>query len=214
MTAKRLTDLIERVIGGDPEAGAWFYDTFAPRLYRLLRQRYGRGGELDADDLIQDAFVFFFQHRAKALRDFLARWPEQERTEAALFQRLWALTRGVASNRRRAAKTRGWTPLPEFREAASAADTERETVHRELLAKLDACLKERNARVYLYYKLRYRDGLAPEQIAQATGWSRKAVYKLKGSLDQAVRECARELGLEAAGASSSTPARPTALEEE
>jgi len=187
---------VQMVIAGDPEAGAWFYDAFAPRLFRLLRQRYGPDGELNPDDLLQDAFVFFLQNRAKALRDFLDRHAETERTDTALFHRLWALTRGVAANRLRAHKRRAHSPLPEYDEVVAAVDTEREAMHRQLLGRLDACLKGGNPRVYLYYKFRYHDGLAPEQIAQATGWSRKAVYKLKAALDQAVRECAENIEMQ------------------
>ena len=66
----------------------------------------------------------------------------------------------------------------------------------DLLKQLDRCLRAQRARIYLYYRLRYYEGLTPEEIARATGWSRKATYKLRQALNEAVRTCARELGIE------------------
>jgi len=40
------------------------------------------------------------------------------------------------------------------------------------------------------------DNLTPEEIAQSTGWSRKATYKLKQTLNSEVQTCAEALGLD------------------
>ena len=77
---------------------------------------------------------------------------------------------------------------------------EQQAIDRDLVEQLDACLKQRGGtRTYLYYKLRFRDGLTPEEVALVTGWSRKATYKLRQSLEEVVQKCAAALGLARAG---------------
>ena len=66
----------------------------------------------------------------------------------------------------------------------------------EVVGQLDECLSESGERLYLYYKLRYRDGLTPQQVSRAAGWSMKATYKLKQKLNEAVERCAELLGIE------------------
>lgn len=193
-------DVHERLSGlvtGDRAGAAWLYDTFADRLFRRLRQRYAYPGGLDPEDLLHDAYVFFFQHDYRVLRSFMERVPRPRQTAARLERYLWDLACGVAANRRRSARS---SPLVE----AEAADrpspspgAERSLVERDRLVRLDACLEGKGERLYLYYKLRFRDGLAPEEIARITGWSRKSTYKLKQTLNQAVEACADELQLAA-----------------
>jgi len=186
---------LRRLVSGDREAAAWLYDAFAPGLYRRLRQRYGRSGGPDPDDLLQDSFVFFFQNGAKVLRDFLERTPEDGRAPAALERHLWDLACGVASNRRRSAWGRNVVLLEKVSATSPAAGADRAALARDSLARLDDCLQGSSARVYLYYKLRYFDGLSPEEISTAAGWSRKASYKLKEMLNEALRKCSELLGL-------------------
>ena len=195
MLANKLSQMLVKVIAGEPEAGAWLYDTFAPRLYRLLYQRYGPDGVFDPDDLVQDAFIFFLQNQGKVLRDFLDQYPESDHTESGLLRRLWELTRGVVANKRRYLKTHGFSSFPELLDVASTENLEQDAIRRELIIRLDACLKKKKTRIYLYYKLRYHDGLTPQEIVQVTGWSQKAVYKLKDHLNEAVRHCAQKMGL-------------------
>lgn len=187
---------VRALVDGDPNAAAWLYDTFADTLYRRLRHRYGYPGGLETDDLLHDAFVFYFQREAKILADFLERTPPAERTRAVLARYLWDLACGVASNRRRSSALRITVPIDELRTPAADGDLELRSIDRDLLRRLDECLSSDNARVYLYFKLRYRDGLEPQQIVTTTGWSRKATYKLRQALNDAVARCAELLGIE------------------
>lgn len=184
------------LLAGDQQAAAWLYDSFAPRLYRRLRQRYAYPGGPDADDLLQEAYLFYFQHDGRVLRRYLERTPEERCTAASLEAYLWDLACGLASNhRRKLAVRKKVVPLPEAWEIPADPAAETGAVSRDLLERLEACLKEGRERVFLYFSLRYQDGLSPRQIAEACGWSRKAAYKLKQALDEAVTECARQLGL-------------------
>lgn len=186
---------LRQAIDGKRAAAAWLYDTFAPGLYRRLRQRYGQTGGAEPEDLLQDSFVFYFQNGCKVLRDFLERTSEEGRTAAALERHLWDLACGVAANRRRSAWGRKVVLLDDFRGASPEAGSERSLLARDSLGRLDDCLRSANQRVYLYFKLRYFDGLSPEEISQTAGWSRKASYKLKESLNEAVQRCSELLGL-------------------
>lgn len=191
----RVHERLRELLAGDRNAAAWLYDTFAPGLYRRLRQRYERPGGPDPGDLLHDAFVLFLQREGKVLRDFVERHPDDDGAAVALERRLWDLACGVAANRRRAAWVRRVFALPVLAAIDPGAGAERGAVARDSLARLDDCLRENPERVYLYYKLRFFDGLTPEEIAGATGWSRKATYKLKDVLNQAVRRCVERLGL-------------------
>lgn len=183
--------MLRRILAGDRAATAWLYDSFAPRLLRRLGRRYP---ELDAEELLHETFLLCLRDGAALLRRRLERSPEGL-TEADLDRFLWDQACGIASNRRRRDAVRREARadgLP----AAGEPDPERGSVARDTLRRLVRCLGEKGGRPYLYFKLRYVDGLAPEEIARATGWSRKATYKLKQSLDEAVRECARRLDLD------------------
>ena len=187
---------LRAVLSGDREAATWLFDTFAPRLYRRLKQRYAFPGGLDADDLLQEAFLFFFQHDGRVLQRFLERTPEGEQQPSRLEAYLWDLACGVASNqRRKAGQRKKIVPLPNAGLIPFPSAAERDTISKDLLGKLEDCLRRSRERIFLYYSLRYRDGLTPEQISQTCGWSRKATYKLKQALDEAVDLCARTLGL-------------------
>jgi len=184
---------VERVIAGDRHAAAWLYDTYAPDLFRRLRRRYAYQGGPDAEDLLQDAYAFFFQNECKVLRDFLERVPRDEGAGRALERHLWNLACGLATNLRRSAWTRRMRTVAEVEVESVPGGAEGRTIARDLLERIDACLRQERERVYLYYQLRYRDHLTPAEIARATGWSRKATYKLKEALNEALARCAEEL---------------------
>lgn len=193
--ADPLGDIIARIVAGDREAVAWLYDTFSPVLFRRLRARYDYPGGLDAEELLHDAFVFFLQHDARVLAQFVSRTSVAQRTADALERHLWDLACGVASNRRRERGRRPEVPLVDADSIGDNGDPAEASLNEDLLVSLDDCLRGRNPRVYLYFTMRYLDGLSPEQIVQATGWSRKTTYKLRQVLNDAVSECAQRLDL-------------------
>lgn len=187
---------LSSVLAGDPEATAWLYDAFAPRLLRRLRLRYRYFDCAELEDLLHDVFVLFLRNDGGLLRSFLAQRSPRQLTESSVERRLWDVACGMATNRRRSFGRRKVVPLESFDHPAPNATAEQSAIDRDQLRRLDACLREGNARVYLYFKLRYRDGLAPEEIAQVTGWSRKATYKLKQALNRQVETCVGKLRLE------------------
>jgi DNA-directed RNA polymerase specialized sigma24 family protein len=190
-----LTERLGRVVDGDDGAWRWLHDTFAPRLHRRLHARYARFRGVDVEEVFQDAFLFFYQSAPRTFGRFLDEVPAAERTETRLDAYLWDLACGIASNRLRSARRRpAPSPIP-VEQAVDPVDAERRTLDRDLLTKLKACLKRAGSRSYLYYKLRFVDGFTPEEIARATGWSRKITYKLRPVLDGAIDRCARALGL-------------------
>lgn len=186
---------LHRLAQGDREAAAWLYDTFAPGLYHRLTLRYGHLAGVEPTDLLHDTFVFFLRPDTSPLRRFLAEGPHGRGTTAALEKQLWDLACGLASNRRRAAWARRVVPVAEVREVAGEADAEEETVARDALEKLDRCIEGQTEEGYLYYQMRYVDGLKPRQIAAATGQPIEEVYRLRHVLDRALRHCAERLGL-------------------
>ena len=190
-----LTERLARVVDGDDEARRWLHDTFAPRLFRRLHARYARSRSVDVEEVFQDAFLFFIQSAPRTFGRFLDEVPTAQRTETRLDAYLWDLACGIASNRLRSARRRpAPSPVP-VEQAVDPIDSERQTLDRDLLAKLKACVKRAGSRSYLYYKLRFVDGFTPEEIVLATGWSRKITYKLRLVLDGAIERCARRLGL-------------------
>ena len=194
-SAAQLTERVQQLVAGDEAAGRWLHDSFAPRLLRRLRGRYARHRGMDVEELLQDAFLFFYQHAPVTFGRFLEEIPLEERSASRLDGYLWDLACGIASNRLRAARRRPLSFAPLAEEAADPMDGERRALDRDLLARLAACLKRAGSRAFLYYKLRFVDGFTPEEIARATGWSRKATYKLRFTLDGAIDRCARRLGL-------------------
>ena len=194
-SAAALTERVQQLAAGDEGARRWLHETFAPRLLRRLRGRYARHRGLDVDEILQDAFVFFYQHAPRTFARFLEEVPPEERHEARLDGYLWDLACGIASNHLRAAKRRPLFPAPLADEAADPQEGERRALDRDLLARRVACLKRAGSRSCLYYTLRCVDGFTPDEIARATGWSRKATYKLRFVLEGAIERCARRLGL-------------------
>jgi len=190
--AQEVEEKLERLLTGDPEAAAWLYDLFAAPLVRRLGQRYP-DLRAELEDLVHDTFILFLRPEGGLVRAFLDR---HSATRSSLERRLWDLACGLASNRRRSSRRRKVIPLDDRDRTDPDPTAERSIIDRDRLARLDACLQKGNSRVYLYFKLRYRDGLTPEEIAETTGWSRKATYKLKQVLNREVEACVEALGLD------------------
>ena len=188
---------LRRVVRGDPEATAWLYDQFSSKLFRRLRSRYQYPGGIDAEDLLQDAFVFYLQRDAKVIQDFLERVPESAQTATRLERHLWDLACGLASNRRRSLKRKKDEPLPDDQWLDDpSAQQDEDLIGKQELRLLDDCLKGSGPKVYLYYTLRYFDGHTPAEIAEITGWTMKSTYRQRQKLNEALRKCAQELDLE------------------
>ena len=190
---KTARDRIRQIADGDPAASAWLYDTFAPLLYRRLLRRYAYLEGADVEDVLHDTFVLALRSDAEWLRRSLLE--EEDVSLEQLAQMLWNLACGLVANRRRSAARRKTLSLPDDADPPAAAIFEGPLLDRDRLARLDVCLREGGPKVYLYFKLRFEDGLTPEEISQATGWSRKAVYKLRQTLNEVVAQCAKKLGL-------------------
>ncbi len=184
---------VSRILAGDRAAVAWLYDTFAPRLLRRLGLRFGTAG-LDAEDLLQDTFIYLLSHGGRVLERFRARHQGAEPEEQDMEHFLWSAACGIASNRRRSLRRRPADSLGE-RELAPDAGGENPALARDALARLGACLFRSGDRLHLYFQLRYLDGHKPAEIAQLTGWSMRVTYKLKQSLDAALESCVEELEL-------------------
>lgn len=186
-----VSDQLRRVVAGDESAAAWLYDSFATSLYRRLRWRYPR---LEPEDLVHDLFISVFRDDCRLLAEFLER-SKSPVSAASLERRLWDLACGLATNRLRShGQSRTYQMAEDFDEIDAEPSAERTTVGRDRLARLAACVEQTSARIYLYFTLRFRDGLAPEEIVRVTGWSKKATYKMKQRLNDAVEACAEQLG--------------------
>ncbi len=188
-------DTLRRLLDGNRAAAAWLYDSFAPRLFRRLRQRYAYLGEAELEDLLQETFLLVLRNQRRVLAAFLERRQARPIGSEEIERFLWDEACGLASNRRRSAAVRKVVPLSDYAEIPAAARAETRAVDRDALLRLAACLREAGTRLYLYYKLRFRDGLTPDEIAAVTGWSLKATYKLRQDLNQAVLRCAERLRL-------------------
>jgi DNA-directed RNA polymerase specialized sigma24 family protein len=186
-------ETLRRILAGEADAAAWLYDSFAPRLFRRLSQRYGYLGREEIEDLVQETYLATFRRDGALLKALVEKVGEPI-SEAEIARFLWDQACGLASNRRRSAAVRKTSSMAPAEDTPSAEDGESRTIDRDLLVRLDSCLRS-SARTYLYFKLRHRDGLSPEQISDLTGWSRKATYKLRQALDEAITRCAENLRL-------------------
>ncbi|MCG8459869.1 MAG: hypothetical protein MI919_26615 [Holophagales bacterium] len=195
-TSGDVGDRLERLLDGEAREARWLYDFYATGLLRRLRGRYPY---LEPEDLLQDAFVFYFQNRGKVLRDYLERVPAGRRSPESLGRHLWDLACGLAANRRRASRVRAGTSSfadgDEERLADRSPSLEGWAVDRDELRRLDECLQRRGRRLALYCRLRFWDGYTPNEISEITGWSKKATYKLRQALAEAVAACAESLGI-------------------
>ncbi len=184
---------ISRILAGDRAAVAWLYDKFAPRLLRRLGLRFGTVRGLDAEDLLQDTFLYLLSHDDRVLERFRARHAEADPEEQDLERFLWSAACGIASNRRRSLLRHPATAIDD--RDLTAGGSESPALARDALERLGDCLLRGSDRLHLYFQLRYLDGHKPAEIARLTGWSRRATYKLKQTLDAAVDACVEQLGL-------------------
>lgn len=188
---------LQRIAEGDAESKAWLFDRFAGRLLRRLGARYGPL-KLEAEELLQEAFVFYFQHDARVLRGFVEKHPPEQQSAEALEAYLWDLACGVASNQLRARRVRrqSFSDLAlDQLDIHGGGDPEAQSVWRDLLDQFGECLQKRGVRLHLYFILRFVDGLSVDEISAATGWEVKTVYKLRERLNEAAAACARMLGI-------------------
>ncbi|MEO1368904.1 MAG: sigma-70 family RNA polymerase sigma factor [Acidobacteriota bacterium] len=187
-------DRILHVADGRPDDASWFYDAYAAPLLRRLALRYSFFEPEQVEDLVHDTFVLFLRDDARVLRQFVER-EGQSLTAEALERYLWDRACGLAVNRRRSAHSSRVVQMAEWSDPAGEGGVEREAQGRDALDKLDACLRGAPAKVYLYYKLRYWDGLSPAEISDSLGWSRKTSYRARQDLNRAVERCRELLGL-------------------
>lgn len=185
-------DPLRQALGGEVGV-SWLYDSFSGRLFRRLGQRYRHLSTADREDVVQETFVAVLRQERRLLSLFLARVPEPL-SEAALERFLWDQACGVASNRRKSSWRR-LVPFVEGFDLPGEGRGEQEQIDRDLLRQLDACLRAGDTRAYLYYKLRYREGLAPDEISRMVGWTRRTTYRMRQTLEEVVRRCAARLGL-------------------
>lgn len=179
---------LQKILGGYPGAADWLYEQYSDDLLRRLTGRYGLlYGE--PEDLLQDAFLFYFQNDFKVLRDFAARVPAEAQTHARLGTALWDLACGLVANRRRASRNRDkvFDPTQNAEELESVDEGfERRTVLRDELRHLDSRLRSENPSLSIYCRMRFEEGYSPTEIARITGWPPRMTYKLRQSLNQAL----------------------------
>ncbi|MFN7967124.1 MAG: sigma-70 family RNA polymerase sigma factor [Acidobacteriota bacterium] len=196
--AVNIPEQLKRIAAGDSAAKAWLYDTYASGLLRKLEARYG-AYELDARDLLQDAYLSFFQHDGRALSRFLDRHSAEQQTLDQLRIYLWDIACGVASNRLRDRRTRRrYLPEADHDLSFEAAEDspEREFVRRDQMRRFIDCVAESGEQARLYFALRFVDGLTADEIAQVTGWPLPQVYRLRAKLGTAAEECANRLQMD------------------
>lgn len=190
--------LLRQIADGDPIAKAWLYDTYAGGLQRKLSFRYGVHA-LDPEELLQDAFVTFYQHDGRVLLNFLERHPPPQQTVEQLRIYLWDLACGVASNHLRNRRTRRRN-LPEseveLADVVVSGDAEERHIARDQLRRFVECVAEKGAQIRLYFALRFVDGLTAEEISHVTGWPIEQVYRLRVRLGVAADDCATRLQLD------------------
>ncbi len=167
-------ELIARMRTGDREAFASLVDRHQRPLYGFLRARVLRPD--DADDMVQEVFIRFYESRA--------------RFDSSALVRPWLL--GIARNllrehvrnvRRR--KEVGWTEfcleLETVYPLADAAD--------DKLATLPECLVELGPSARQAIELHYRSGQKLVDIAERLHRSEGAVKLLLHRARQALRDC-------------------------
>lgn len=186
------SDPLRQLLAG-ADGPAWLYDTFAGRLFRRLGQRYRHLTGEDREDVVQETFIAVLRQERRLLTILLARGTEPL-TEADLERFLWDQACGLASNRRKSSWRR-LVPFADGVELPGETRGDQDQIDRDLLRQLDACLRAGDSRAYLYYKLRYRDGLTPEEISRLAGWTRRTTYRMRQTLEERVKRCAARLGL-------------------
>ncbi|MEM6793088.1 MAG: hypothetical protein AAF725_03860 [Acidobacteriota bacterium] len=196
---------IRGILLGRQEDAAWLYDSFAERLFRRLGSRYRDLTAEEIEDLVHECYVLLFREDGRVLRQFLERHPGLGPSAEQLERYLWDRACGLAVNLRRRTSRRlesGREPNPSL---AAGSDEERGQLDRDALEQLGKCLQESGSKVYLYYQLRYWEGLTPAEIETVTGWRRDRVYRLRDALKRGLKACLERLGLARAGGGEEGP---------
>jgi RNA polymerase sigma factor (sigma-70 family) len=175
------------------DGGTWLYQTFHLRIFRRLGQRYPHLSIADREDVVQETFILVLRQEARLLGRFLEQAPSPL-PATAVERFLWDHACGMASNRRKSSWRR-LIPFPQGFEPAAGRRGEDTAIDRDLLRQLDSCIRANDPRAHLYYKLRYRDGLSPQEIARVIGWSQRTTYRLGQTLKDVLRHCADKLGV-------------------
>lgn len=181
-----VAESLAQVLSGCPRAAAWLYEQFSGELARRLSGRYGHlYGE--PEDLLQDAFLFYFQNDCKVLRDFVRRVPPAAQTHARLATTLWDLACGLVANRRRASQSRNrvFDPMQSADEVETVDNGfEHQAVLRDELRRLESHLSAECPNLAVYCRLRFTEGYSPTEIARLTGWPPRVTYKLRQELNR------------------------------
>jgi len=167
---------LERVRQGDQKAERLFFERFAPDLYALaVRMLMSRP---DAEDVVQDTFVVAFE-KIDRVRD-----PQAINS--------WILRIAVRLVHRRFRRTRLLRKLGLYSEcqidgyeASACAGADLET--RGELALLERALSRLSAGKRVAWTLRYVEGMAIEEVAQACDCSPATVKRRIGRADSFVR---------------------------
>lgn len=162
--------VIEQAARGEADAQREIYETFYPRVYRLVRRIVG---ETDADDVSQDAFMQLLS-KLESFRGnaAFATWVHRVAVNQAL--------QHVRSRNRHPTE-------PLYEASMTGQDTRRQAGLSELL---DAALRRIDAELRTIFQLKEIDGLAYAEIAQTLGIPEGTV----GSrLNRARKELQREL---------------------
>ncbi len=194
-------ELIERAIGGDPEAARVLVDRLAPvvqaRVARALSRRSwqarGRNVRQEVEDLVQEVFLSLFDRNGKVLQSW-------EADKGLSFENFVGLVaeRQVASILR-SGKRCPWKEDPTLAETldrvdANDASAEAQVASRQQLELLlDRLREELSPRgLHLFYELLVRERPIPEVCAE-TGLSRDAIYQWRSRLSKLVRQLAADL---------------------
>lgn len=177
------TQLIERVIAGDPAAERALYEAHVERVYRLAFRM--TGDEELAKEYTQDAFVRAFE-----------RLPEF-RGDAALSTWLHAVTVSVVLNGMRKVKRRRQREV-DLAEAPelSASDPPVEPKLKQRLKRAIDALSERYRLVFVMHDI---EGYTHEEIGKAlqvaSGTSKSMLFRARAKLREQLADVAKEYAL-------------------
>jgi RNA polymerase sigma-70 factor (ECF subfamily) len=162
-----------------PDAFAYLYDRYLPRVYRYVRAR--TASPEDAADLTQQVFLRAFDnlHRYRPNGSF-ASW-------------LFRIARNAASDAGRRQKRRGPPPLDvDALELVATDATEEEVLRQERLARLRQVLATLNPDKRDLLALRFAAGLTSAEIAVLVGKSESAVKKQLTRIIDSLKERYRD----------------------
>lgn len=193
--------LVRQALAGDPRAVRRLIDALTPvvqtRVARTLL-RSSRAARRDVRqevmDLVQQVFIALFENDARALRQ----WDPARGRSLTSFVSL-VTEREVLSVLRSAARN-PWTEEPAELEDGphedEAPSPEREVASKEALAALLAEVRDRMSErgVHLFHLL-YLEGRSAEDVADAAGMTREAVYAWQTRLRRILRDLAAAAAL-------------------